>query len=151
MNQSSANEMIVKEITIKASAERIFEALTDPRQLPQWWGAEGRFQATHMESELRVGGKWMMRGVGMGGKAFRIEGEYRIIQRPRSIAFTWLPDWNSNMQESLVRFDLDEKHGVTTVRLTHSNLTSEGARANRGWPDILEWLRAYCETKTLAG
>jgi uncharacterized protein YndB with AHSA1/START domain len=32
MNPPSASGTIVKEITIKASAERIFEALTDPRQ-----------------------------------------------------------------------------------------------------------------------
>ena len=34
----------------------------------------------------------------------------------------------------------------TTVRLTHSGLTTESARAqNRGWPDILAWLQAYAE------
>jgi uncharacterized protein YndB with AHSA1/START domain len=56
MNQSRADETIVQEITIKAPAERIFTALTDPSQRAQWWGAEGRFQTTHMESDLRPGG-----------------------------------------------------------------------------------------------
>jgi uncharacterized protein YndB with AHSA1/START domain len=98
-----------------------------------------------MESDLRPGGKWMMSGSGMGGKAFRVEGEYRSIERPRLLVFTWLPDWDTNAKESLVRFDLEEKAGVTTVRITHSGLTSEGARAHRGWPDILAWLRAYSE------
>jgi uncharacterized protein YndB with AHSA1/START domain len=145
MNQSRADETIVQEITIKAPAERIFTALTDPSQRAQWWGAEGRFQTTHMESDLRPGGKRMMSGSGMGGKAFRAEGEYRSIERPRLLVFTWLPDWDTNAKESLVRFDLEEKAGVTTVRITHSGLTSEGARAHRGWPDILAWLRAYSE------
>jgi len=44
-----------------------------------------------------------------------------------------------------VRFDLEEKDGATTVRLTHSGLTSEGARAHQGWPQILTWLQAYVE------
>ena len=39
-------DSIVQEITIKGSAERIFEALTDPGQRITWWGAEGRFQVT---------------------------------------------------------------------------------------------------------
>jgi len=48
--------------------------------------------------------------------------------------------------ESLVRFDLQEKDGITTVRLTHSGLTTESSRAqHRGWPDILAWLQAYVE------
>jgi uncharacterized protein YndB with AHSA1/START domain len=70
MDRTSTSDTIVKEVTIKAPAARIFEALSNPEQRVKWWGAEGRFQTTHMESDLRPGGKWMMRGVGMGGKPF---------------------------------------------------------------------------------
>jgi len=147
MNEIRADAVIIQEIAIKAPAERIFSALTDPTQRARWWGAEGRFKATHMESDLRVGGKWMMRGTGMGRKTFSVVGEYRNIERPHLLVFTWLPDWDANATESLVRFDLEEKDGVTIVRLTHSDLSSESARVHRGWPDILAWLRAYVETK----
>ncbi len=142
---ANAADAIVEEITIKASADRIFAALTDPRQRVEWWGAEGRFQATHMESDLRPGGQWSMGGTGMGSKSFTVRGEYRIVERPRVLAFTWIPDWHENAPESLVRFDLIEKDGVTTVRLTHSGLTPEGRQAHRGWPQILGWLKAHLE------
>lgn len=146
MNPTSTGDTIVQEITIKAPAERIFKALTNPEERLQWWGAEGRFQATHMESDLRPGGKWAMRGNGMGGRPFTVSGVYREIDRPRLLIFTWLPDWQENATESLVRVDLEEKDGVTTVRLTHSGLTSEGARvSHRGWPDILAWLQSHVE------
>lgn len=99
-----------------------------------------------MESDLRPGGKWMMRGIGIGGKPFIVSGVYSEIDRPRLLAFTWLPDWQEHATESLVRIDLEEKGGATTVRLTHSGLTSEGARAShRGWPDILAWLQSHVE------
>lgn len=148
MNETSADEKIVQEITINAPAERIFAALTKPDQRPQWWGAEGRFQATDMESDLRPGGKWIMRGKGVGGKAFQVGGEYVSIEPPRLLAFTWLATWDPSGKESLVRFDLEEKDGVTTVRLTHSRLSIESIRTHKGWPDILEWLRAYVEAHT---
>jgi uncharacterized protein YndB with AHSA1/START domain len=61
------------------------------------------------------------------------------------LAFTWLPDWQQNPTETLVRFDLTEKDGLTTVRLTHSGLTPEGLQAHKGWPQILAWLRGYVE------
>src|SRR5258705_13860152 len=145
MSSTSVYDTIVKEITIRASAERIFEALTNPDQRVRWWGAEGRFHTTHMESDLRPGGKWLMSGTGMDGRPFRVVGEYREIERPCSLVFSWLPDWHEDATETLVRFDLNEKDGVTTVRLTHSGLTPKGARAHQGWPQILAWLQAYTE------
>ena len=145
MNLTEGRDTIVKEITIRASAARIFEALTDPDQRMRWWGAEGRFQTTEMESDLRPGGRWAMRGTGIGGKPFSVIGEYRIIERPCLLVFTWLPNWHEGATESLVRFDLDENGGVTTVRLTHSGLSPDGVRAHQGWPQILTWLRAYVE------
>jgi len=146
MNPTSVSDTIVQEISINGSAERVFEALTDPGQRVKWWGSEGRFQTTHMESDLRLGGRWMMRGIGMGGKPFTVGGEYRQIERPRLLVLTWLPDWQEDAAETIVRFDLEEKNGITTVRLTHSGLTSESSRAShKGWPQILSWLQAYVE------
>jgi len=148
MNQTTADETIIQQITIKAPAECIFAALTEPEQRSRWWGAEGRFQVTHMESDLRPGGKWLMRGMGMGGRDFHVGGTYVSIEPPRLLAFTWLATWDPSGRESLVRFDLEERDGVTTVRLTHSRLSIEGARTHKGWPDILEWLHAYVEGRS---
>jgi hypothetical protein len=48
--------------------------------------------------------------------------------------------------ESTVRFDLDERDGATTVRLTHSGLITENSRtSHKGWPQIIAWLQAYVE------
>ena len=145
MTVTAATDTIVEEIAIKAPAARIFAALTDPEQRKTWWGAEGRFQTTHVESDLRVGGAWKMSGKGMGGGPFTVRGEYRAIEPPHVLAFTWLPSWHANATETLVRFDLSEQGGMTTVRVTHSRLTPEGAQAHRGWPQILAWLRIYAE------
>ena len=146
MNPTDADYAIVKEIIIEAPAERIFEALVDPRQRVKWWGAEGRFQTTHMESDLRPGGAWLMRGIGADGKDFTVRGEYRAIERPRLLEFTWLPDWQEDAPLTVVRFDLAEKDGFTTVRLTHSGHTTERSReSHQGWPQILAQLQSYVE------
>ncbi len=148
MNHSNSGETITEEIKIKAPAEQIFVALTSPEERVKWWGTEGRFKTTHMESDLRAGGKWLMRGSGIGGRPFTVQGVYREIQRPNVLAFTWLPSWQDDALESLVRFDLEERDGTTTVRLTHSGLTTASARTqHRGWPDILAWLQAYLEQR----
>ena len=146
MNHSAANDTIVEEITIRAPAAKVFAALTSPEAIVKWWGAEGRFKTTHAESDLRPGGRWLMRGIGVGGRPFTIQGVYREIDPPQVLAFTWLPSWQENATETLVRFDFAEKDGVTLVRLTHSGLDSQSSRAqHRGWPDILAWLKSYLE------
>lgn len=150
MTTSGASDTIVQEVSIRAPAERVFAALTDPAQRIKWWGAEGRFQTTQMESDLRPGGKWRMSGVGIGGRPFTVNGIYRTVDRPRLLIFTWLPDWQPDASESLVRVDLVEQDGVTLVRLTHSGLLSEAAReSHRGWPQILDWLRTYAEDRAV--
>jgi len=146
MSSAGTIDAIVEEIIIEASAQRIFEALIDPAQRVRWWGHKGRFETTDAECDPRPGGRWMMRGIGMGGKPFRVGGEYRIIERPRVLAFTWLPDWDENATETLVRFDLNEQRGVTTVRVTHSGFASDASRTRHGgWPQILSWLKGYAE------
>ncbi|HEX7361807.1 MAG TPA: SRPBCC domain-containing protein [Bryobacteraceae bacterium] len=151
MNLTSASDTIVQEIEIRGSAERIFEALVNPAQRVSWWGSAGRFETEQVESDLRPGGKWSMRGSGVGGRPFRVSGEYREIERPRLLVFTWLPNWQGDATESVVRFELEESSGVTKVRLTHSGLVTESSRtSHKGWPQILGWLQAYVETESRA-
>jgi uncharacterized protein YndB with AHSA1/START domain len=146
MNPQTASDTIVQEIAINGTAERIFKALTDPEERLRWWGGPGgRFKLTSFDSDLRPGGKWTMHAESFG-RAVTIRGEYREIQPPRLLVFTWLPDWYENATESLVRWELQEQGGITTVRLVHSGLASESAReSHRGWPQILEWLKAFIE------
>lgn len=48
---------IVIQREIAASRERIFQAMTDPRQVVQWWGPNGFTTTTH-EMDVRPGGVW---------------------------------------------------------------------------------------------
>jgi uncharacterized protein YndB with AHSA1/START domain len=151
MNKATASaDAIVREIMIEASAERIFTALTQPDELLKWWAAEGKFQAVHVESDLRPGGRWKMRIMGCSGTQSTVTGQYRKIERPHLLVFTWIRE-EEDGTETEVRWDLEEREGVTKVRVTHSGLSTESLRArNSGWPLILSLLRACVEDKTSA-
>jgi uncharacterized protein YndB with AHSA1/START domain len=137
-------DTIVQEIAIRTSAERIFDALTKPEELLKWWGAKGKFQATHVECDLRVGGKWKMRVESTGGETI-VVGEYREIERPRLLVFTWIRE-NEDGVETLVRWDLEENAGATIVRVTHSGLSTKALRdRNGGWPIVTGLLKAFVE------
>jgi uncharacterized protein YndB with AHSA1/START domain len=50
-------DTIEAEIFIAAPPERVFQALTDPNQMPRWWGQRGMYRITEWKADLRVGGK----------------------------------------------------------------------------------------------
>lgn len=138
-------DRLIQEITIKAPAARIFDAVTSPKELVEWWGVAGKFQVTKMESDLRPGGKWRMYLTTGNGTETTVAGEYREIDRPWLLSFTWIRE-QEDWPETLVRWDLEEKNGMTTVRVTHSGFTSKTMRArNSGWPMILELVKTYVE------
>lgn len=138
-------DTIVQEIQIERPAEKIFEAMTNAGELVKWWRVEGKFQIAHMESDLRPGGKWRMRLIGGRGTETVVSGEYRTIKRPHLLIFTWIRE-TEDATETLVRWELAERDGVTTVRVMHSGLTTESLRnRNDGWPIILGLLQAYVE------
>jgi len=146
MSATTASDTIVQEIQINAPATRVFAALTTPDQCVRWWGIEGRFQSTRMESDLRPGGKWIIHGLRADGGDFTVRGEYREVAHPYLLSFTWLPDWADGATESFVRFDLEDANGITTLRLTHSGLTTAAGRMHhQGWPILLGNLRRFAE------
>jgi uncharacterized protein YndB with AHSA1/START domain len=148
---SVRDDRIVQEVTIKASAERIFGALTRPEELLKWWAAEGKFQIVQAECDLQPGGKWRIQVAGncrgAEGPGSTVYGEYRTIEPPRVLSYTWIRE-HEGYPETLVRWDLEEKDGCTTVRVTHSGLVSESLRArNDGWPLIIGLLQTYVEQR----
>ena len=85
-----------------------------------------------------------MRGTRQDGSSFVVAGEYRAVDRPRLLEFTWLPDWQGDNTVSLVRVEFTEAGGKTHVRLTHSGLVTDRSRTvHKGWPQILALLQAY--------
>ena len=143
-------DAIVQEVVIKAPAERIFRALTRPEELLGWWAAEGKFQVIEAECDLQPGGKWRMRVAGRCGvespQVSTVHGEYRVVDPPRLLTYSWIRE-NENWPETLVRWDLKEEAGCTTVRVTHSGLVSEALRQrNSGWPTVLGLLQTWVET-----
>ncbi len=149
MNSAVTTGTIVQEITINATAQRVFEALISPEaRLKWWWSAQGSFRLIRVESDLRPGGKWSMHGIGKDEKPLSVSGQYHEIEPPHLLIFSWLPDWQEDKTETLVRWDLEEKNGVTKVRLTHSGFASESIRATyQGWPYILGNLQSYIREK----
>ena len=157
---TSDNNTVLAEIFIAAPPDRVFEALTDPLQMPKWWGNKGVYQITECAGDLRPGGKWHTVGMSHDGTSFRIDGEYLEIERPHLLVYTWLATF-AGMLKTTVRFDLEPRavHGLqhqgpqrvgtgTFLKLRHEGFAGNIQAAkghSEGWVRVLGWLQGFVE------
>jgi uncharacterized protein YndB with AHSA1/START domain len=129
-------------VEIAVPPERVFSALVDPEQVPQWWGSADLYRVTSFESDLRVGGRWTSRGKGNDGTAFSVTGEYVEIDPPRRLVHTWKADWEPG-EPSTVRYQLDAIPEGTRVTVQHDGFGDRAASCQGhadGWERVLTWL-----------
>jgi uncharacterized protein YndB with AHSA1/START domain len=140
--------IIVETIEIEAPIGVVFAALTEPSELVQWWGSDGGYRVEKMERDLTPGGAWKTTGTGSDGSPFSVGGVYRAVEAPRLVEFTWRHDWQDGddpLGDTIVRYELEERSGVTHLRVTHDGFTDSSDREDhaQGWPIVLGWMRAF--------
>ncbi len=154
------HDTIEAEIFVAAPPERVFQALTDPSQMPRWWGQAGMYRITECQADLRPGGKWYSVGVGADGTSFRVDGEYLEVDPPHLLVHTWTPSF-SNTPGTVVRWELEPRpvHNLqaqgphkagtgTAVKLRHSGFAGDEKACKdhaEGWKRVLVWMQAFAE------
>ena len=99
--------------TFAAPAALVYEAMTRPEHIRQWWGA-GHGEVTICDVDLRVGGRWHFAQVTPGGDEVSFSGEYRELDPPTRMVHTEIFD-NIQSPESVIVTTFSEKDGVTTL------------------------------------
>jgi len=152
MNAAIAPAAVVVRRTIAASAEDIFDAWLDPEALAAWM-RPGTIRSTVARVDARVGGRYEIVMQGESG-ALPHRGEYRVIDRPKRLVFTWQSN-HTGPNETLVTVDFRKvaqgNKEYTEVVVTHEQLPEAARDAHRrGWTSGLEHLDETCR-QGLAG
>ena len=147
MHVSNDQDTIVSEIEIAASAERVFQALVDPRQVLLWWGQTEVYRCTEFEADVRAGDKWRSAGIGPDGRPFQVTGEYLEVQPPHLLVHSWTATWTGDAKTT-VRWEVESRREGTLLRIRHSGLAAHPGigESYRGWPRMLGWIQALLET-----
>ena len=141
--QTLAETKLVIRRTFKAPREKVFRAWTEEETIKQWWGPEGCTPSS-AEIDLRVGGRYRIGSCRTeAGEEIFANGEYREIQPPERLVFTW--NWEPpgmEIEETLVTVEFRELGGATEIILTHERLPDEKARDlhGMGWNSALDCL-----------
>ncbi len=74
--------------TVYASPKEVFEAVTDRRQIPRWWGPE-RMKTRVTKMDVRPGGQWRYVNIDPSGKEFGFHGIYHEVHAPKELVYTF--------------------------------------------------------------
>ena len=138
----------VQMIFVRASAEEVWQALTDPDLTPKYYFGSA------VEGDWRVGGKY--RYPRPEGGTF-VDGEVLELEPPHKLVTTFTPNWEGSAVAAGTRvtFLIEPQEEICKITLTHEGLdTSQGIGADiaEGWSRILSGLKTMLETgDSLAG
>ena len=143
VTSSLASAAVVVRRTIAASAEDLFDAWLDPEALAQWM-RPGTIQSTVAKVEPRVGGRYEIIMHASSGPIVH-QGEYRLIDRPKRLVFTWITPFTENV-ETQVTVDFVRVDKRTEVIVTHEQLPESAKPSHsKGWTSGLEHLDEACQ------
>jgi uncharacterized protein YndB with AHSA1/START domain len=131
------------EITIDASPDEVWAALTDPQQTRQFWHGALNY------STWQAGARWTSESE--TGELY-LDGEIVEVDRPRRMVHTmrFLQDPAAAAEPpSLVEFSIDALDGGSRLRLINTNLgpqSLENVTSAGGWELILSGLKTLLET-----
>lgn len=125
--QVNGSPVVRFERTFPCAAARMWDAITDPARLQQWFPTTVEFAA------LCPGAPIMFRFA--EDRYPPMDGEFREVSAPRRLSFTWGDD--------LLTFELEERDGAAACRLALSVVLDSAEKAARdaaGWDDCLDRL-----------
>jgi uncharacterized protein YndB with AHSA1/START domain len=144
---SPEKDVILAEVFVAAPQARVFQAISDPKQLLQWWGQDGMYRGKKWDADMRPGGKWRCEGDSSSSGQYHVGGEFLEVDPPHLLVYTWIASWTGPLATT-VRWELKAVEGGTMVNLRHSGFQAlpEAAREHaQGWIRVLGWMQAYVE------
>ena len=134
-----------KRITIDASVDAVWQALTDPSLVKQY------LHGTNMETSWKVGSPITWKGE-WKGKTYEDKGTVLAVEPKRLLRTThWSPLGGSEDKPEnyhTVTYELADKEGQTMLTLKQDNNASQeeaDTMAEKNWGPVLEGLKTVAE------
>jgi uncharacterized protein YndB with AHSA1/START domain len=110
-----------------APRDRVFEAYTDPKLIPEWWGPDSTTTVVD-EMDVRPGGNWRFVARDSDGSETAFRGTYREVSPPERIVqtFEWEGMPGHVSVETATFEDLGDRTKVVTTSLFHTTEERDG-------------------------
>jgi uncharacterized protein YndB with AHSA1/START domain len=120
----------------------VFEAMTKPQYVKQWWGPHGTTLSS-CEIDLRVGGEWRYVVKGDDGSEAPFRGVYREITPVERLSYTWIYDvapFNENVAIETVELEERDGRTIAVTTMEHPSKEARDGHANAMQPGVTETL-----------
>ncbi|MBR0828702.1 SRPBCC family protein [Bradyrhizobium manausense] len=133
LSQWSLDREVVLSRVIDAPRDLVFEAWTDPKHLPHWFGPAG-FKIETKEIDVRVGGCWRFDMIAPDGTLYPNRMQFRRIEKPRLIEIDHGSDKDDDpgMFRTTITFD-SQSDGKTVLTLRQLHPTAAQREAVIGF------------------
>jgi uncharacterized protein YndB with AHSA1/START domain len=130
---------------IRASAEEVFNAFVDPREIVHWWGPD-EGPTLSAETDVRIGGRFRVVFQTLDGERHENVGEYLEIDRPRRLVMAWWWSTTPDLQ-SRVTVSIDPIDQGAQLTVLHEGFADVATRDSHesGWAGALDKLAASLE------
>ncbi len=127
---------------VKATPEEAYDAWADPAMFQQWF--MGRIRDWSYQQDVSVGGKYEI-VMKHEGNDLPHSGEYRILDRPNTIQFTWTSK-HTDERETLVTLNFYKHEDGTELILTHERLPEPWVEPHtQGWNGFIGKMESWME------
>jgi uncharacterized protein YndB with AHSA1/START domain len=140
---------------IRARPSIVFDALTTPDGIAQWWGPDAG-PVLLAETDVRIGGRFRVRFRTLDGTEHESAGEYLEIVKPIRLVMSW--QWTNGGEPeeagevSRIEIDLKRVDTGTEITFTHARLRTPASRASheQGWTGALDKLVRHFSAEHIA-
>lgn len=128
---------------IRATAEKVFEAITKPEISSRYWGHENI-------SDWKPGSKWEHVRAN-DERTVEIIGKVIEVSPPKRLVISWANSSQTSdpASHSRVTFEIQNYDNMVRLTVTHDDLEAGSGMANgisKGWPMALSSLKSFLET-----
>jgi uncharacterized protein YndB with AHSA1/START domain len=138
---------------LPAETREVFAMNTESELLAQWWGPKG-FSVPAVELDARVGGSYRITMQPPAGDAFFLLGEYRVVEEPSRLVYTfrWDPP-DPDDRETVVVLSFRDVGDATALTVDQGDFATEERRALhvQGWSESIDRLSALLTTRGSTG
>lgn len=128
---------------IRATAEKVFEAITKPEISSRYWGHENI-------SDWKPGSKWEHVRAN-DERTVEIIGKVIEVSPPKRLVISWANSSQTSdpASHSRVTFEIQNYDNMVRLTVTHDDLQAGSGMANgisKGWPMALSSMKSFLET-----
>ncbi|WP_336515110.1 SRPBCC family protein [Pollutibacter soli] len=137
------NLIITDSVIINAPAYKVWQGLTDPALVKQYFYGTDVQTSWSKNSPIVFRGEWE-------GKTYEEKGEILDIENNKLISYSYLTTGLQDIPENyaIITYLLNDNHGHTTMRVKQQGFRNEEAMEHSiaGWKQILSGLKSLVES-----